>query len=80
MKKNELYMIYGRNYMEMTEKLLAEADLAGMIGDRRKRIGIKPNLVSPSPASAGGTTHLEVVEAAHRRPEGKDHGRPAQRD
>ena len=30
----------------MTERLLQEADLAGMIGDREKRIGIKPNLVS----------------------------------
>ena len=50
----------------MTERLLQEADLAGMIGDREKRIGIKPNLVSASPASEGGTTHPEVVEGLIR--------------
>ena len=52
--------------MEMTGRLLEEADLAGMIGDRGKRIGIKPNLVSPSPASEGATTHAEVVEGLIR--------------
>ena len=50
----------------MTERLLQEADLAGMIGDREKRIGIKPNLVSASPASEEGTTHPEVVEGLIR--------------
>ena len=42
--------------------LLEACKLANMIGDRRKRIGIKPNLVSPSEASYGATTHPEVVE------------------
>lgn len=46
----------------MTKELLKEADLAGMIGDTGKRIGIKPNLVSPVPAKDGATTHPEVVE------------------
>lgn len=62
MKKNEILVIYGTDYRKMTGKLLEEADLAGQIGDRRKRIGIKPNLVSAVPASEGATTHPEVVE------------------
>lgn len=62
MEKNEILIIYGEDYIGMTRRLLEEADLAGQIGDRRKRIGIKPNLVSPVPASEGATTHPEVVE------------------
>ncbi len=62
MKRNEILAIYGNEHIKMTKELLREADLAGMIGDRGKRIGIKPNLVSPVPASEGATTHPEVVE------------------
>ncbi len=62
MKKNEIIAIYGEEYTKMTRALLEEAGLAGMIGDKGKRIGIKPNLVSPVPASEGATTHTEVVE------------------
>lgn len=62
MKKNEIIVIHGGNYIQMTKELLRAADLAGQIGDRKKRIGIKPNLVSPVPASEGATTHPEVVE------------------
>lgn len=62
MKKNEIIVIYGNEYTEMTKRILEEADLAKMIGDRGKKIGIKPNLVSPVPASEGATTHPEVVE------------------
>ena len=36
-------------------------ELAALIGDKKTRIGIKPNLVVPSPAEFGGTTHPEVV-------------------
>ena len=61
-KKNEILVIYGEEYVKMTLQLLEEAGLAGQIGDRKKRIGIKPNLVSPVPASEGATTHTEVVE------------------
>ncbi len=45
----------------MTKELLEKADLQSHIGDRKKKIGIKPNLVSPSEASWGATTHPEVV-------------------
>lgn len=61
MKKNEIIVIYGTEYKEMTKMLLKAADLEGQIGDRQKRIGIKPNLVAPVPASEGATTHPEVV-------------------
>ena len=66
MKKNEILVTYGTDYVNMTEELLKEADLADLIGDRRKRIGIKPNLVAPVLASEGGTTHPEVVEGLIR--------------
>jgi len=62
MQKNEILMIYGKEYQKITEELLEEADLAGMIRDVRKKVGIKPNLVSPVPASLGATTHPEVIE------------------
>lgn len=62
MQKNEIFVIYGDEYVKMTKKLLEEADLAGMIGEKEKRIGIKPNLVSPVLAEEGATTHPEVVE------------------
>ena len=60
-KKNQIWKIYGTSYKEMTKKLLSEAELSSLIGNRETRIGIKPNLVVPSPAEFGGTTHPEVV-------------------
>lgn len=62
MKKDEIFVIYGTEYKKMTIELLEACKLANMIGGHRKRIGIKPNLVSPSEASYGATTHPEVVE------------------
>ena len=62
MKKDEIFVIYGEAYHKMTKELLEAAGLSEMIGDRNKRIGIKPNLVSASVASEGATTHPEVVE------------------
>lgn len=62
MVKNEIIVIYGTEYQQMTMDLLEAAGLEGLIGDRSRRIGIKPNLVAPVPASDGGTTHPEVVE------------------
>ncbi|WP_283680941.1 DUF362 domain-containing protein [Parablautia sp. Marseille-Q6255] len=61
MKNNQILKIYGTDYKEMTAELLTRADLLGRIKDKSCRIGIKPNLVSPSPASCGATTHPEVV-------------------
>ena len=48
MNKNELWMIYGTDYKEMAKQLLEAADLAGRIPSADSRIGLKPNLVSPS--------------------------------
>ena len=61
MERNQILKIYGTSYKEMTKELLASADLAGQIGDRKRRIGIKPNLVAPTPADFGATTHPEIV-------------------
>lgn len=58
---NRIWKIYGTGYKDMTKTILAAADLAGRIGDRKARVGIKPNLVVASPAQFGGTTHPEVV-------------------
>ena len=59
MKKNEILVTYGTDYVNMTEELLREAGLAELIGDRNRRIGIKL-------AAEGGTTHPEVVEGLIR--------------
>ena len=76
MKNNQILKIYGTDYKEMTKQLLAAAGLSDHIRRKaaatktpdspgRKpehmRIGIKPNLVCPSPAEFGATTHPEVV-------------------
>ena len=61
MDKNEIIKLYGTDYPEMTKRLLASADLASMIRHPDERICIKPNLVSPTPAEYGATTHPEIV-------------------
>ena len=61
MEKNQIFKIYGTDYLQMTKEILEESDLKSMIGDKEALIGIKPNLVSPSEASWGATTHTEVV-------------------
>lgn len=61
MRDTEILAIHGKNYKEMTKKLLEEARLDERILHKECRIGIKPNLVSPSEASWGATTHPEIV-------------------
>ena len=61
MQKNEIYRSYGTDYKEMTKRLLSQAGLAERLPDPAAHIAIKPNLVSPTPASFGGTTHPEIV-------------------
>lgn len=63
MKKTDIFITQGKDYFEMTRELLETCDLASDIGDRNKRIGIKPNLVVAKPASSGATTHPEVLGA-----------------
>ncbi|MBQ9029895.1 MAG: DUF362 domain-containing protein [Parasporobacterium sp.] len=67
MKQNEIITISGTDYVRMTIRLLRTADLAEKIrqktqGKEAPLIGIKPNLVTPSPAQFGATTHPEIVE------------------
>ena len=61
MTDKEILMIHGTNYKKMTKEIMYTSDLIGRIGDKNRVIGIKPNLVSPSDASYGGTTHPEVA-------------------
>ena len=61
MDKNDIFIIHGTAYRDMTKQLLEAADLAGMIGDQKKRIALKPNLVNASAPSYGATTHTEVA-------------------
>jgi uncharacterized protein (DUF362 family) len=61
MEKNEILVVYGDDPAEMAYKLAGEASLAELIGDRNKRIGLKPNLVLARPASEGATTHPEIA-------------------
>ena len=61
MKKNEIIRSYGTEYKKMTKDLLSAANLAAEIAPGAK-IGLKPNLVCPSPAKFGGTTHTEILE------------------
>ena len=61
MEKNQIFIKSGTEYKKMTKELLTSSNLAELIGDRHKMVGIKPNLVSPSDPSEGGTTHPEIV-------------------
>ncbi len=61
MQDTEILAVYGLDYKEMAKRLLMEANLEERIPQKECRIGIKPNLVSPSEPSWGATTHPEVV-------------------
>ena len=61
MERNQIYITCGTEYQEMTKELLKECALAELIGDRKKQIAIKPNLVSASDPSNGATTHREIL-------------------
>lgn len=70
MKQNEILKSYGTDYKEMAKQLLIKADLVSLLLAKLSElskpnnlsIGIKPNLVAPTPASFGATTHPEIVE------------------
>lgn len=61
MRCNEIFKIYGTEYKRMTKELLECAGLEELIPAGDVLIGIKPNLVAPTPAAFGATTHPEVV-------------------
>lgn len=64
MDKNDILIIHGTDYKNMTKKLLERAELAAAIGGQNKRIGLKPNLVADRPPSSGATTHGELLAGA----------------
>lgn len=45
MEKNQIFIKTGTKYKKMTRELLEESNLAELIGDKNKMVGIKPNLV-----------------------------------
>lgn len=61
MEKNDIYIIHGTNYKEMTLRLLTEAGLAEQIGDRGKRVALKPNVLGTMRPEEGATTHPDLV-------------------
>ncbi|MDR2102195.1 MAG: DUF362 domain-containing protein [Treponema sp.] len=61
MEQNEILVIYGDDPGDMARRLAEAADLAALIGDRKKRVGLKPNLVVSRPAEEGATTHPEIL-------------------
>ena len=71
MNCDQILRIYGTDYKNMTAELLEKSGLHELIGDRNRKIGIKPNLVTPSPAEYGATTHPEVVSAIYWHTTGK---------
>ncbi|MGE4485197.1 MAG: DUF362 domain-containing protein [Oscillospiraceae bacterium] len=61
MDKKDIFVIYGDSPAEMAKKLLREAAIENIIGDRRKKIGLKPNLVLAAHPESGATTHPEIL-------------------
>ena len=47
MNKNDIFIIHGTDYKDMTIRLLHEAGLAEEIGDREKHIALKPTFWEP---------------------------------
>jgi uncharacterized protein (DUF362 family) len=66
MEKNEILVVYGPQPEEMAYRIAEEAALAELIGDRAKRIGLKPNLVVARPADEGATTHSGIARGLIR--------------
>lgn len=64
MQRNELVMIHGQDYTAMAVRLLTAIDLAGLIGDKRRRVALKPNLVIGTTADTGAVTHPEILDGA----------------
>lgn len=61
MNKNDILVIHGTDYKEMTIQLLEKANVAEDIGDRKKSVALKPNLVVAAHPSGGATTHSELL-------------------
>jgi uncharacterized protein (DUF362 family) len=57
----EILIVYGEDPAVMAYRIAEAAALGDLIGDRRRRIGLKPNLVVARPAGEGATTHPEIA-------------------
>lgn len=68
MEKNQIFITCGTEYKEMTKRILEESGLAEQIGNKAFRIGIKPNMVSPSHPSNGATTQEPSISVRFRNP------------
>jgi len=61
MQKNDIYVIYGSNPIQMVKELLKHAQIEKEI-DPSMQIVLKPNLVVAKPSAEGATTTPEIVE------------------
>ncbi|NLP43069.1 MAG: DUF362 domain-containing protein [Peptococcaceae bacterium] len=61
MQKNDIYVIYGANPIQMVKELLNNAQIEREINPSMK-IVLKPNLVVAKPSKEGATTTPEIVE------------------
>ena len=61
MEKNDIILIHGTNYKQMAKKVMEAANVAEDIGDKKKKIALKPNLVTAKAPSSGATTHSELL-------------------
>lgn len=66
MKKNDIVLIHGTDYADMTLRLLQHIDLKSIIGDTSARVAVKPNLVIADKADRGAVTHPEIVDGVLR--------------
>ena len=61
MEKNDIILIHGTNYKVMAKKVMEAANVAEDIGDKKKKIALKPNLVTAKAPSSGATRTIIVV-------------------
>ncbi len=61
MNRDEIILIHGSDYKNMTKQVLERADLAGDIGNLDTKIALKPNLNVAKPPQSGATTHAELL-------------------
>ncbi|NLB91744.1 MAG: DUF362 domain-containing protein [Clostridiales bacterium] len=64
MDQKEILVIHGNQPETMVKKILAKAQIEHLIGEKHRRIVLKPNLVVSEPAEKGATTHPELVLGA----------------
>lgn len=64
MERNDIIIIHGTDYKNMAKRVLEQADVASDIGNRDKKIALKPNLVTAKDPSSGATTHGQLLAGA----------------